>query len=148
MTIQETILKVRSGVCKIEFYSDGNLVNSGSGFIHESKLITNSHVFHPKGYTFAKDTRDGDAIFSSFERIISDVYSDLVQGGFKFKTITVVCRFSGFETRTKSKTLNHSDSTPMIDFETLKSESNKLLLRFIVENPKPIRLIGLRVKVE
>ena len=36
----------------------------------------------------------------------------------------------------------------MIDFETLKSESRKLLLRFIVENPKPIRLVGLRVKVE
>lgn len=56
MTIQETIQKVRSGVCKIEFYVNGNLVNSGSGFVHKNKLITNSHVFHPEGFIFPDNT--------------------------------------------------------------------------------------------
>jgi len=57
MTIQETIKKIRSGICKIEFYSDNNAVNSGSGFIYKNKLITNSHVFHPEGYVFPDNTR-------------------------------------------------------------------------------------------
>ncbi|GAI34527.1 unnamed protein product, partial [marine sediment metagenome] len=44
---------------------------------------------------------------------------------------------SGFETHTKSKTLKE----PSNDFEILETEAKKLLLKFIVENPKLIRLI-------
>lgn len=57
MDIQGIIKTVRSGVCKIEFYKDNNLVNSGSGFIYKNKLITNSHVFHPEGSIFPENTK-------------------------------------------------------------------------------------------
>ena len=57
MIIQDIIKKVRSGICKIEFYLNNKLVNSGSGFLYKGKLITNSHVFHPEGITFSDDTK-------------------------------------------------------------------------------------------
>jgi len=94
-------------------------------------------------HTFEKDTRDPEIIFGAFEKIIKNVYQELIANNFSFKTITVVCHFRGFETHTKSKTLKK----PTDDFEILKSEAKKLLLKFLVENPKLIRLIGLRVKI-
>jgi len=93
--------------------------------------------------TFEKDTRDPEIIFATFDHIINEVYRGMSSGGFSFKTITVICRFQGFETHTKSKTLKESTN----DLEVLKSEAKKLLLKFIIENPKLIRLIGLRVKI-
>jgi len=96
-----------------------------------------------KEHTFEKDTREPEVIFDAFEKIIKDVHQELIENNFSFKTITVICRFSGFETHTKSKTLKIATD----DFEALKSEAKKLLLKFIMENPKLIRLIGLRVKI-
>jgi len=96
-----------------------------------------------KQYTFEKDTRDPEIIFSTLEKIIKDVWQELLENNFSFKTITVICRFSGFETHTKSKTLKTSSKS----FEILDKESKKLLLKFLLENKKPLRLIGLRVKI-
>jgi len=94
-------------------------------------------------HTFEKDTRDPEIIFKKFEEIINEVYGELFSDNLSFKTITVICRFSGFETHTKSKTLKK----PTNDLEILRKEAKKLLLKFIIENPKPIRLIGLRVSI-
>lgn len=94
-------------------------------------------------HTFEKDTRDPEVLFNTFEKIIKNVHQELIENKFYFKTITVICRFQGFETHTKSKTLKE----PTNDFEVLKAEAKKLLLKFLVENPKLIRLVGLRVTV-
>jgi len=93
--------------------------------------------------TFEKDTRNPRLIFGTFEKLIKEVYDELIENNFSFRTITVICRYKGFETHTKSKTLKE----PLKDFEILKKESKKLLLKFFLENKKPIRLIGLRVKI-
>jgi DNA polymerase IV (DinB-like DNA polymerase) len=93
--------------------------------------------------TFEKDTRNPKLIFGTFEKLIKEVYDDLIENNFSFKTITVICRYKGFETHTKSKTLKE----PSKNFEILKKESKKLLLRFLLENKKPLRLIGLRIKI-
>jgi len=115
-----------------------------------------------KEHTFEKDTRDPEIIFEIFEKIIKEVYREILENNFSFKTITVICRFSGFETHTKSKTLytsfpktrvglgpygHRALKNPTQDFEILKKEAKKLLLRFLLENKKLIRLIGLRVKI-
>jgi len=94
-----------------------------------------------KEYTFEKDTRDPKIIFETFEKIIIDVYKEISENKFSFRAITVVCRYSGFETHTKSITLKESTQK----FEILKKEAKKLLLKFLIETPKLIRLIGLRV---
>ena len=96
-----------------------------------------------KEHTFEKDTRDPEIIFKNFEKIIKEVHQELIENKFLFKTITVICRFQDFETHTKSKTPRE----PTGNFEILKSEAKKLLLKFLVENPKLIRLIGVRVKI-
>jgi len=93
--------------------------------------------------TFERDTRNSRLIFGTFAKLIKEVYDELIENNFSFKTITVICRYKGFETHTKSKTLKE----PSKDFEILKRESKKLLLKFFLENKKPIRLIGLRVKI-
>ena len=94
-----------------------------------------------KEHTFEKDTRDSEIIFKIFDRIIKDAYQEILSENISFRTITVICRFTGFETHTKSKTLiNHNQ-----DFNFLEKETKKLLLRFIIENPKPIRLVGIRI---
>ena len=120
-----------------------------------------------KQITFEKDTRDSEIIFENFEKMIKEVHDELKENNFSFKTITVICRFQGFETHTKSKTLytsfpkarvglgpNFSQKfghralkNPTQDLGVLKKEAKKLLLRFMIENPKLIRLIGLRVKI-
>ena len=120
-----------------------------------------------KQITFEKDTRDSEIIFGNFEKMIKEVHDELKENNFSFKTITVICRFQGFETHTKSKTLytsfpkarvglgpNFSQKfghralkNPTQDLGVLKKEAKKLLLRFMIENPKLIRLIGLRVKI-
>jgi DNA polymerase IV (DinB-like DNA polymerase) len=92
-------------------------------------------------HTFEKDTRNSEIIFATFDKIIESVHRELKENDFSFRTLTVICRFRGFETHTKSKTLEK----PTQDFELLKKESKKLLLKFLIESPKPIRLVGLRI---
>lgn len=94
-----------------------------------------------KDYTFEKDTRDPELIFKIFNKMIKKVHQSLLKNKVLFKTITVTCRFSDFETHRKSKTLKEFINDP----EILKKEAKHLLLRFLVENQKLIRLIGLRV---
>lgn len=111
----------------------------------DEELVSSEEIIKSIGkeHTFEKDTRDPEIIFNTFEKIIKDVHQELTANKFFFKTITVICRFSDFETHTKSKTLKN----PTNDFEILNAEAKKLLLKFLVENPKLIRLIGLRVKI-
>ena len=111
----------------------------------DEEPVTSEEIIKSIGreHTFEKDTRDPEIIFNTFERLIEEVDRDRVSGNFSFKTITVICRFSGFETHTKSKTLK----APTQDLKILKKEAKRLLLKFLIENPKLIRLIGLRIKI-
>jgi len=96
-----------------------------------------------KEHTFEQDTRDPEILIHVFERLSRDVAGEIEEQGFSFKTITVVCRFTGFETHTKAKTLKN----PSDDSGVLRVEAMKLFLNFIVTNLKPIRLIGVRVTI-
>jgi len=111
----------------------------------DEEPVTSEEVIKSIGqeHTFEKDTRDPEIIFGAFEKIIKNVWQELIENNSSFKTITVICRFRGFETHTKAKTLKESTN----NFEILKTEAKKLLLKFLIENPKLIRLIGLRIKI-
>jgi DNA polymerase IV (DinB-like DNA polymerase) len=91
--------------------------------------------------TFERDTRNPKFIFWTFEKLIKEVHDELIENNFSFRTITVICRYQDFETHTKSKTLKK----PIHDFEILKREAKKLVLKFLIENKKLVRLIGIRV---
>jgi len=111
----------------------------------DEEPVTSEEIIKSIGrqITFEEDTRDPEIIFKNFEYMIREVHQELLKNNFSFKTITVICRYQGFETYTKSKTLKE----PTNDFEILKSEAKKLLLRFLIEGKKLIRLIGLRLKI-
>ena len=94
-------------------------------------------------HTFEKDTRDGEVLFPVFRELTSNVIGELKEEGFSFKTITVVCRFQGFETHTKAK----SFKKPLQDWKLFEKEAMQLFLKFLVENPKLVRLVGIRARV-
>ena len=96
-----------------------------------------------KEHTFQQDTRDGEHLLSVFRKLASEVIKELKKENFSFKTITVVCRFQGFETHTKSKTFK----VAFQDYKMFEREATRLLLKFLVENLKPVRLIGVRVNI-
>lgn len=91
--------------------------------------------------TFEKDTRDGEEIFTVFEDLLKETFQEAEKQNFKFKTISVKCRFTGFETHTKDKTIQSNS----IEFAQYKKTAHLLLLEFLVQNKKPIRLIGIRL---
>ena len=96
-----------------------------------------------KEHTFEQDTRDPELLIRTFEQLSRQVANEVEEQNVSFRTITVVCRFTGFETHTKSKTLKD----PTSDSVVLRAEAMKLLLKFIVEKSKPLRLIGVRVGI-
>ena len=111
----------------------------------DDRPVTNEEMIKSVGrqYTFEKDTRDPEIIFRVFDHLISEIGREQFSANFAYRTITVVCRFRGFETHTKAKTLKE----PSRDLKLLKREAKKLLLRFLLENPKLVRLIGVRVNI-
>ncbi len=96
-----------------------------------------------KEITFEKDTRDPELLIRTFEQIARQVAREVEEQGCAFEQITVVCRFTGYETHTKSKTLPEPSQSEAL----LRSEGMKLFLRFILEKKKPVRLVGLRVRI-
>ena len=96
-----------------------------------------------KQITFEKDTRDPKIIFKAFDEILKEVFKEVKENNFSFKTITVICRFKDFETHTKSKTLRKSSK----DLKILKKEAKTLLLKFLLKLKKCVRLIGLRLRI-
>lgn len=91
--------------------------------------------------TFEKDTRDSEEIFKAFENLLEETFREAKDETFHFRTISVKCRFSGFETHTKDKTLK----TSSIVFSEFKKTADRLLLEFLLGNFKAIRLIGVRI---
>ncbi|KKW45391.1 MAG: hypothetical protein A3A43_03580 [Candidatus Liptonbacteria bacterium RIFCSPLOWO2_01_FULL_56_20] len=97
--------------------------------------------------TFEQDTKDLHFVTERLQALARTVVKRLGAGGFKtFRTVVLTVRFSDFETKTRSRTLE----TPTDSYETLEFETMKLLLPFFDkrENPrkKLIRLIGVRVE--
>ncbi len=110
--------------------------------VDESPVIVDEELKSiGKEHTFSTDTRDGEEIFLVFRELVKDVWQEAKEQGISFRNITVRCRFQGFETHTKSKTSKERIKTEM----AFQKEASSLLLRFLVENPKPVRLVGVRL---
>jgi DNA polymerase IV (DinB-like DNA polymerase) len=112
----------------------------------DEELVSPEEIIKSVGrqITFEKDTRNPRLIFGIFEKMIKEVHQELIENNFSFKTITVICRYRGFETHTKSKTMKIKTN----NLEILRKEAKKLLLKFLIENSKLIRLIGVRITID
>lgn len=96
--------------------------------------------------TFDADTLDAFVILKTMKSLVADVAQSVKKEGRKFKTVAIVVRFSDFETKTRSHSLEEASD----DAKILETESLKLLLPFLDsrENPKhkKIRLVGVRAE--
>jgi len=97
--------------------------------------------------TFQYDTLNFIYIGEVFENLCKNVFKSFLQSGFKnFKTIVVTVRFSDFETKTTSKTLEN----PTGEEKDFVVGALKLLLPYADRRKNPhqkmIRLIGVKME--
>jgi DNA polymerase IV (archaeal DinB-like DNA polymerase) len=89
--------------------------------------------------TFESDTSDPEVISRTMDSLAWEVHRNLIEEHLRFKTLTVKVRYTGFVTRTKTRTLSHGT-----DDERVISACAQTLLRETLDNRK-IRLLGLRL---
>lgn len=97
--------------------------------------------------TFQHDTLEAGYIGEVFDGLCENVFLRFKESGFKiFKTVAIVVRFSGFETKTSAKTLKNPTSRK----KEFKLEAIKLLLPYLDKRKNPrlkaIRLIGVKME--
>ncbi len=89
--------------------------------------------------TFPVDLVKPGPILAAAMKLAERVHRDVLAEGVHFRTVTVTCRYAGFETHTKARTLPTSTQS----FPTLKAATMKLLWPFL--GKRPVRLVGVRV---
>ncbi len=95
-------------------------------------------------YTFQEDVRDSKKIIKVFKSLISLVCRELKEKDLRIKSVVVVCRFEDFETHTRQTSFSEENYSQA----SLYKKSIPLLLRFLTESNKKVRLIGFRVIVD
>jgi nucleotidyltransferase/DNA polymerase involved in DNA repair len=97
--------------------------------------------------TFEEDSREPAFVLERARRLAEDVHRRLLAEGFRaFRTVTVTVRFTGFVTRSRSRT----GPAPFRSEAELQAEARRLLEPFLDarENPRGrgIRLVGVRAE--
>jgi DNA polymerase IV (DinB-like DNA polymerase) len=116
--------------------------------IDDSELVENREAKSiGEQITFDKDTLNVIYIGEVFGKLCDDVFLRFKESGFKsFKTIAITVRFTGFETKTTTKTLKEDTDKEKI----FKLEALKLLLPYLDNRKNPrnklIRLIGVKIE--
>jgi DNA polymerase IV (DinB-like DNA polymerase) len=90
--------------------------------------------------TFESDVDNEERILKVLDELAEEVHADVIENGFKFKTITVRIRYQHFETYTRSKSLLFYTN----DLDNLRNNAKRLIDPFLRGNKK-VRLIGVRV---
>ena len=90
--------------------------------------------------TFEQDTDDEGLVFGLLEELAEEVYQEVIENAFRFKTITVKVRYQHFDTHTRSKSLLF----PTDDLDILRNNAKRLVAPYL-RSKRMVRLIGLRV---
>jgi len=90
--------------------------------------------------TFEKDVDDGGQILGILDELADEIHKELIENGFRFKTITIKIRYEHFDTYTRARSLSFATN----DLDILRNNARRLIDAFLRSNKK-IRLIGLRV---
>jgi len=93
-----------------------------------------------RNVTFEKDTSDWGFVFQTLDKLCEEVYKEVKQSSFLFKTVTITVRYENFETHTHSKTLPFLTNR-LSDFEKTAHE----LMQPYLRPERKIRLVGARV---
>jgi len=90
--------------------------------------------------TFEKDTKDSVELEAALGQLSKDVHKQLLNAGFKYRTVTLVIRYENFEQHTAAKSLDE----PTKELGPIKDISKELLVPFL-ESGRMVRKIGVRV---
>jgi len=90
--------------------------------------------------TFEKDTADIIELEAALSQLSKDVHNQVLNAGFKYRTITLVIRYENFEQHTAAKSLDE----PTKELQPILAVPNELLKPFL-EDGRKIRKIGVRV---
>ena len=90
--------------------------------------------------TFARDERDPSRIIGKLRRMMEDLEEDLVRGDYWFRSITVKLRYSDFRTLSRQASLPHPSQDT-----TLARRHVLAILAPLLSDPRPVRLVGLRL---
>jgi DNA polymerase IV (DinB-like DNA polymerase) len=93
-----------------------------------------------RNVTFEKDTSDWTLVFQTLDKLCEEIYNEVKEQNFLFKTVTITVRYENFETHTRSKTLPFL-TNKLSDFEKAAHE----LMQPYLRPERKIRLIGARV---
>ncbi len=90
--------------------------------------------------TFERDVKDKALVVQAIEALSKEVHERLLEEGLLFRTVGIKVRFEGFQTFTREKShTGHVSDGKLVD------EYSKLLFREFENNPKRIRLVGVRL---
>ena len=89
--------------------------------------------------TFDADIADSSALSETLAALADDVTETLVADGLRCRTVTVKVRYRGFETHTRSKTLERFTDDPA----AIRRAASGLLLSLL--KGEPVRLVGVRL---
>ncbi len=90
--------------------------------------------------TFESDTDNWQEVDEELRSLIQNVHTRLTDEQFKFRTVTLKIRFTGFETYTRAK----SARFPSANREVIARAINDLIEEFR-DNKKKVRLVGVRL---
>jgi len=91
-------------------------------------------------FTFEEDTSDTGLIYKTLDKLCEQVYGDVKNSRFHFKTVSIKIRYSNFETHTHSKTLPFLTDR----LKDIQKSCHELVEKFLQPNRK-IRLVGAKV---
>lgn len=90
--------------------------------------------------TFPTDTNNSQLIINAVFELLTETFEELQEEKLAGNTLTVIVRYTGFETHSSQETLGTK-----LSFEKAKQLCLKLLLPYLGKNRK-IRLVGIRIK--
>ena len=140
----DTIKKLQAASRELlakEFGVFGNDIYNMARGIDESPVEEYTEIkSHNRNYTFQEDTKEKELLMKTLAIMASEIENELKKEKKFYKTVTVRCRYSNFDTHIKSKTIK----LPANDSETMMKVAEELLDQFLQDERK-IRQIGLRV---
>ena len=91
-------------------------------------------------HTFEEDTDDRDLVFETLHSQAENLYRQLAEMRYQYRTVTLKIRFEDFETFTRSRSLpSHTQDKEAI------AATMKILLKEFESDPRKIRLVGLKI---
>lgn len=88
-------------------------------------------------FTFEEDTSDPALIYKTLDKLCEQVYNDLQNSRFHFKTVSIKIRYSNFETHMRSKTLPFLTNR----LKDIQKTCHELIDTFL-QSDRKIRLVG------